>query len=122
MHDIDVAGAENVSRSVYRSQLPDCPSGNRHTVTVWATWTADGLTVQASESTSWPCDDIDYTCHVASEHIGKLRLVLGAVSDDDLIEQITRNYQDGTIPVLSLDTWLTRHGLPNSTFETRHPN
>lgn len=114
---------KEVLRSVYRGQLPDCPNGNKHTINILATYTAaDGLTVKASESTTWPCDDIDSTYHVAPDQTDRLRATLGAVGGYDLLELIAQKYTDGTIPVLSLDSWLTDHGVTYSASERRHPN
>jgi hypothetical protein len=122
VHDVVVAAtddevSEPVSRRMLCDDLSDCPNGNEHRLTVWATYAAaDGLTVRGSDSTSWPCDDLEYTYHVAPEHIGRLRAALGAVGDENLLELL------GQLPVLSLDSWLTKHGVRYSGSEKRHPN
>lgn len=83
---------------------------------------AHGLTVKGLESTQWPCDDLEYTYHVAPEHIGRLRAALGAI-DDDLVQLLAQRYQDGTIiPSPWLDAWLKAHGVAYSAEEKRHPN
>jgi hypothetical protein len=106
---------------MYR-ELSDCPRGNEHTLTIWATYTvANGLTVEVSDSTQWPCDDFEYTYHVPPEHIGRLRAALGAVGGDDLLELLAQHYEDGTMPTFGLDGWLKAHGIECSATETRHP-
>ena len=109
---------------IYRGELPDCPNGNDHRLTIWASYTAaHGLTVKGLESTQWPCDDLEYTYHVAPEHIGRLRAALGAIDDDDLVELLAQRYQDGTIiPSPWLDAWLKARGVAYSATEKRHPN
>lgn len=119
--DVVVAATNEVSKPVSRRLLcddvSDCPNGNSHRLRVWATYAAaDGLTVEGSDSTEWPCNDLKYTYHVAPEHLGHLRAALGAVDDDDLVERL------GQLPVLSLDTWLRGHGVTYTGSEEQHPN
>ncbi|CNI50019.1 Uncharacterised protein [Mycobacterium tuberculosis] len=109
--------AKAVSRRLLYEDVSDCPNGNQHRLTVWATYTAaDGLTVSGSDHTEWPCDDLEYTYRVEPEAIGALRAALGASGGSDLLERL------GQLPVLSLDTWLSDHGVTYSASEERHPN
>lgn len=122
VHDEGVAKTddeifESVSRRLLCDDVSDCPSGNEHRLRVWATYAAaDGLTIEGSESTEWPCNDLEYTYHVTPEHIGHLRAALGAADDDDLVERL------GQLPFLSLDTWLRSHGVTYTGSEEQHPN
>lgn len=114
----DDAVSKPVSRRMLCDDLSDCPNGNEHRLSVWATYTAaDGLTVEGSDSTEWPCDDLEYTYQVAPEHIGHLRAALGAVDDDDLLELLKQR-----MPTLRVDGWLKKHGVQYTGSETRHPN
>jgi hypothetical protein len=129
MHDVVVAASDDEvskpfsGRMVYWGEPSDCPSGNQHRLTIGAIYTtADGLTVKSWDSTDWPCHDTEYTYHVAPEHIGHLRAALGAVGGDDLVELLAQHYEDGTVPTLSLDSWLTEHGVTCSASEKWHPN
>jgi hypothetical protein len=128
LEDVVVAATDDeaskpVRRRMYRGELPDDPYGHEHTVTIWATYTAaDGLTVEGSDSTQWPGDDLELTYHVAPEHVVHLRTALGAVADDDLLELLAQRYGDGTMPTPYLDSWLTKHRVAHSASETRHPN
>lgn len=123
VHDVVVAATDDevskpVSRRMLCDDLSDCPNGNEHRLRVWATYTAaDGLTVEGSDSTEWPCDDLEYTYHVAPEHIGHLRAALGPVDDDDLLELLKQR-----MPTLGVDGWLKKHGVQYTGSETRHPN
>jgi hypothetical protein len=115
--------AKPVSGRMLHEDISDCPNGNEHRLTIWATYTpAEGLTVEGSESAQWPCEDLNYTYHVAPDHIGRLRVALGAVGDDDLLGLLAHCYEDGNMPTLSLDSWLKKHGVEYTGSETRHPN
>lgn len=117
----DNQAGHRVSKRMLCDDLSDCPNGNEHRLIVWATYTAaDGLTVEGSDSTQWPCDDLEYTYHVAPEHVGYLRAALGAVDDDDdddLLELL-----EGTMPALGVGGWLKKYGVEYTGSEKRHPN
>jgi hypothetical protein len=120
----DDEASKRLDGSVYRGEPENCPNGNEHRVTIFASYTAaNGLTVRASEFASWPCDDLECTYSVAPAHIGGLRTALGASDDDDLVELLAQRYADGTIsPGPYLGAWLKHRGVEYSASETWHPN
>jgi hypothetical protein len=119
----DDEAPKRADRCVYRGDLPGDPYGHEHTLRIWATYgAADGLTVEGSDSTQWPVDDLVYKYHVAPEHIGDLRTALGAVGDEDLLELLAQRYEDGTMPTPYLSEWLTEHGVAYSASRTLYPN
>jgi len=114
-HDDSPEPATNI---LLHQDVSDCPSGNEHKLTVWATYKpTDGLTIDGSDSTDWPCTDLTYTYHVAPEHIARLRSVLGAADNNELFERLKHH-----MPPLGVDNWLDKQGVPYTGSETQHPN
>lgn len=120
----DDQASKRADGCLYRGEPEDCPNGNEHRVSIFVSYTAaNGLTVRGLESASWPCDDLECTYCVAPEHIGALRMALGAGGDDDLVELLAQRYEDGTIsPGPYFGAWLKHHGVQYSASETWHPN
>jgi len=107
----------------YYGEPSDCPNGGTHQVRVWAAYTAaDGLTVHVVDAADWPCPDIEYTYHVAPQHIARLRAALGAAGDEDVVSLLGQRYEQKRMPTLGLDSWLAQHGVTYSAAEERHPN
>lgn len=117
-HQAHAGSPEPATNILLYQNLSDCPSGNEHRLTVWGTYTsADGLTIEGSDSTDWPCTDLTYAYHVAPEHITQLRSALGAADNDDLLELVKHR-----MPPLGVDDWLDNHGVTYTGSETQHPN
>jgi uncharacterized protein YegP (UPF0339 family) len=109
-------------RMLLYEDVSDCPNGNEHRLRIWAMYdAADGLAVEGSDSTQWPCDDLTYTYHAAPHGIAQLRTALGG-GDGDLVVLLAQHYQDGTLPALSLESWFKQHAVPYTGSEARHPN
>ncbi|OBI24089.1 hypothetical protein [Mycobacterium sp. E2497] len=107
----------------YRGEPDDCPNGNEHRLTSWASYTAaDGFTLKVLDSAQWQCDDLEYTYHVAPENIGPLCAALGAEGGDDLLAIVARRYKDETMPTLAFGSWLKEHGVTYSASAESHPN
>jgi hypothetical protein len=114
---------DEVLEPFYRGEPEECPNGNQHRLTSWASYTAaDGFTLKVLDSAEWPCDDLDYTYHVTPENIGPLCAALGAESSENLLATVARRYKEGTMPTLSAGSWLKEHGVTYSASEEQHPN
>jgi hypothetical protein len=107
---------------LYSGQLPVDPYGHEHDLTVSASYSvADGLTINRSDSTQYPMDDLEDLWQVAPEHVDHLREALGAVGDEDVLDLLAQRYAEGSMPTHP-SGWLDTHGVKYSRVSRSIPN
>jgi hypothetical protein len=107
---------------LYSGQLPVDPYGHEHDLTVSASYSvADGLTINRSDSTQYPMDDLEDLWQIAPEHVDHLREALGAVGHEDVLDLLAQRYAEGSMPT-HLSGWLDGHGVTYSHVTRSLPN
>jgi hypothetical protein len=108
--------ADEVSRQVYRGDIPGDLYYGRwpNRLTIYAKISSGGFTLTAHDSVDWPDKDQYWTMRIAPDQLRRLRDVLGAAPDmdaDGLLDLVAARFEDRTIPVRGVASWLKESGI-----------